>query len=231
MTGTARMTPDDVWRTIDSERLSLAALLDDLSPSEWETPSLCTGWRVREVAAHLTLAHLGVFPALVAAVRARGSFDRMIHDTAVREAGHPVAEFAPRLRAMAGSRRKAPGVTRLEPLIDVLVHGQDIAVPLGRARTMPAEAAATAAQRAWSMGFPFRARRRLAGFRLTATDCDWTAGADDLAGPGAGGTVEGPVSALLLLVTGRDTAALPLLSGPGLPALTERLAAPGTRRA
>ncbi|MFZ3495546.1 maleylpyruvate isomerase family mycothiol-dependent enzyme [Streptomyces sp. 5.8] len=233
MTGTARMNPDDVWRTIDSERLSLADLLDDLSPSEWETPSLCAGWRVREVAAHLTLAHLGVFPALVAVVRARGGFDRMIHDTAVREAAHPAAEFAPRLRAMAGSRRKAPGVTHLEPLIDILVHGQDIAVPLGRPRTMPAGAAATAAQRAWSMGFPFHARRRLAGFRLKATDCDWTAGTGDTttATATAASTVEGPVSALLLLVTGRDTAALPLLSGPGLPALTERLAGPGARRA
>ncbi|MCJ0875716.1 hypothetical protein [Streptomyces sp. AP-93] len=69
-----------------------------------------------------------------------------------------------------------------------------------------------------------------------ATDCDWTAGTGDAAGSGTAAatsatTVEGPVSALLLLVTGRDTAALPLLSGPGLPALAERLAGPGARRA
>ncbi|MGW6709918.1 maleylpyruvate isomerase family mycothiol-dependent enzyme [Streptomyces sp. NPDC054956] len=217
------MNPDDVWRTIDSQRLSLADLLDDLSPEEWETPSLCAGWRVREVAAHLTLAQLGALPVLVAAVRARGSFDRMIHDTAVREAVRPVSEYAPKLRAMAGSRRKAPGVSHLEPMLDILVHGQDITVPLGRTRAMPADAAMTAAQRAWSMGFPFRARRRLAGFRLEATDCDWTAGEE------GGSPVRGPVSALLLLVTGRDTAALPLLSGPGLPALAERLGATGTR--
>ena len=70
------MDLDDVWRSIDSERLSLADLLDDLSPAEWETPSLCTGWLVRDVAAHLTQAHMGYRDALVAAVRARGSFDR-----------------------------------------------------------------------------------------------------------------------------------------------------------
>lgn len=223
MAGTVRMNPDDVWRTIDGERLSLADLLDDLSPAEWEVPSLCAGWRVRDVVAHLTLAHMGVFPALVAAVRARGSFDRMIHDTAVRESVRPVPEYAPRLRAMAGSRRKAPGVTLLEPMLDVLVHGQDIAVPLGRTRAMPTGAAATAAQRAWSMGFPFHARRRLAGFRLAATDCDWTAGGAPGPGDGRDPLVEGPVSALLLLVTGRHSTALPLLSGPGLPALGERL--------
>uniref|UniRef100_A0AAU2JJ51 Maleylpyruvate isomerase family mycothiol-dependent enzyme n=1 Tax=Streptomyces sp. NBC_00049 TaxID=2903617 RepID=A0AAU2JJ51_9ACTN len=214
MTRTTLMSREQVWRAIDGQRLDLADLLDDLSPAEWETPSLCHGWRVREVAAHLTLAHMGFLPALVAAVRAGGSFDRMIHDTAVREARRPVEEFAPRLRAMAGSRRKAPVVTHLEPLLDILVHGQDIAVPLGRSRTMPVEAAATSAQRAWSMGFPFGARRRLAGLRLEATDCDWSVG--------AGETVEGPVAALLLLVTGRRSAALPLLAGPGLPALRSR---------
>ena len=53
------MDLDEVWRSIDSERASLADLLDDLSPAEWETPSLCEAWRVREVAAHLTLAHTG----------------------------------------------------------------------------------------------------------------------------------------------------------------------------
>ncbi len=105
---------------------------------EWETPSLCAGWRVRDVAAHLTLAHMGAFPAVVALARARGNFNRMVRDTAVRQAALPVREYAPRLRAMAGSRRKAPGVSHLEPLIDVLVHGQDIAIPLGRTRPMPA---------------------------------------------------------------------------------------------
>ena len=99
---------------------------------------------MRDVAAHLTLAQMGVLPAAVAAVRARGNFDRMIHDTAVRQARMPVREYAPRLRAMAAGVR-APGVSHLEPLIDVLVHGQDIAIPLGRARPMPAQAAMAAA--------------------------------------------------------------------------------------
>ena len=89
----------------------------------------------------------------------------------------------------------------MEPLIDVLVHGQDIALPLGRTRPMPTAAAAAAAQRAWDMGFPFRARKRLAGLRLAATDADWAVG--------SGEPVEGPIAALLLLVTGRDAAARP----------------------
>jgi uncharacterized protein (TIGR03083 family) len=200
------MDRDHVWQVIDRERLSLADLFDDLSPQEWETPSLCAGWRVRDVAAHLTLSQMGLFPAVAAAVRARGNFNRMVRDTAVRQARLPVREYAPRLRAMAGSRRKAPGVSHLEPLIDVLVHGQDIAIPLGRTRPVPAEAAMAAADRVWPDLFPWRAARKLPGFRFAATDCSWTAGEGEL--------VEGPIAAILLLLTGRD-AALAQLSGPG----------------
>jgi uncharacterized protein (TIGR03083 family) len=204
------MELDEVWRTIDGERMSLADLLEDLSPAEWNAPSLCDAWRVSDVAVHLTQAHMGLGPALIGAVRARGSFDRMIRDSALRAAPVPAGECARRLRAMAGSRRTAPFLTPMEPLIDVLVHGQDVALPSGRARPMPPTAAAAAAQRAWDVGFPFRARKRLAGLRLAATDADWTVG--------SGRSVEGPIAALLLLVTGRD-AAVHELTGEGVGAL------------
>lgn len=208
------MNRDEVWRTIDAERLSVADLLDDLSAEEWETPSLCAGWRVRDVAAHLTLAQMGVLTAAHEVLRAGGDFNRMIRDSARRQAERPVEEYSRRLRGMVGSRRKAPGVTHLEPLIDILVHGQDIAIPLGRTRTMPVEAAATAATRVWTMSWPFRARRRLRGLRLMATDVSWTVG--------QGPRVEGPISALLLLLTGR-TADLARLSGSGAGELRARL--------
>ena len=200
------MDVDEVWQTIDAERASLADLLEDLSPTEWQTPSLCDAWRVGDVAAHLTLAHMSPVEAAAGALRARGSFDRMIRDTALRAGGRPRQEYARRLRAMIGSRRRAPFVSPLEPLIDVLVHGQDITIPLGRTRHMPPAAAAAAAQRVWDMGFPFRARRRLAGLRLTATDTEWAVG--------SGAPVEGPIAALLLLVTGRN-AGVDRLTGDG----------------
>lgn len=206
------MELDEVWRTIDQQRAGLADLLDDLSPAEWETPSLCAGWRVRDVAAHLTQAHMGIGPAAVALVRARGSFDRMVRDSALRQARLPVDSYAPTLRAMVGSRRMAPMITPLEPLTDVLVHGQDIALPLGRVRPMPPTAAAASAERVWSTSFPFRARKRLAGLHLRATDHPWEAGEGEL--------VEGPVSALLLLLTGRP-AGVDLLTGPGVARLRE----------
>ncbi|MCF2528077.1 maleylpyruvate isomerase family mycothiol-dependent enzyme [Yinghuangia soli] len=208
---------DEVWRAVDAQRAAIADLLDDLAPDEWDVPSLCSAWRVRDVAAHLTLAHMPAGRATLAVLRARGSFHRMIRDTAVRQARLPAEQFAPMLRAMVGSRRTAPLITPLEPLIDSLVHGQDIAIPLARDLPMPTAAAATAATRVWSAQWLFRPRRKLGPVRLVATDHTWA--------EGEGPTVEGPMSAILLLLAGRTPAALPRLTGPGLPTIESRAAA------
>jgi uncharacterized protein (TIGR03083 family) len=157
---------------------------------------------------------------LPALIRAGGSFDRMIRDTAIRQARLPVSEYPRRLRTMVGSRRTAPFLTHIQPLIDVLCHAQDIARPIGRPYPMPVDAAVVAADHIWRSSFPFRAQRRLRGVELVATDAPWRAG--------AGRRVEGPMSALLLLVSGRP-AALADLAGPGaatLPATFLRDAGP-----
>jgi uncharacterized protein (TIGR03083 family) len=198
----------------------MAALLEDLTDEEWETQSLCAGWRVREVAAHLTQAHTGVWEAARGLARARGDFNRMIDTMARKRARLPVAEFPARLRAMAGSRKKAPGVSALEPLIDVLVHGQDIAIPLGREHAMPVAAARMSVERVWPDLFPFRAGRRFGTIGFAATDCGWSAG--------TGAAVEGPIGAILLVLTGRP-AGLARLTGPGVTEVEERLVA--TRKA
>ena len=208
------MDRDEVWRTIDQQRAELADLMETFTDADWETPSLCEGWRVREVGAHLTLAQTGLLEAIGATVRARGNFNRMIHDTAMQQAELPVAEYPALLRAMIGSRRKAPFVSDLDPLTDQLVHGQDMVVPLGRTREMPRAAAAAAAQRAWDLNWPFGVKKRLKGFSLSATDHPWSVG--------DGPVVEGPVRALLMLVTGRHIV-LPELSGPGAGQLRARL--------
>jgi uncharacterized protein (TIGR03083 family) len=50
------------WQVIDAQRLGLAGLLDDLSEHEWQQPSLCDGWTVRDVAAHLTCSNSAPAP-------------------------------------------------------------------------------------------------------------------------------------------------------------------------
>lgn len=203
------MDAEASWRVIAEQRLRLADLLEPLSDAEWETPSLCAGWRIRDVAAHVALAADPPSTAemLAAAVRGRGSFHRINHDTAVDHARRPVERIVASLRDNAYSRR-LPMVTNYRNIVpDILVHAQDIAIPLGRDLPTPVDAARAAADHVWRMGWPFWARRWLRGIRVAATDTEWSAGTGD--------RVDGPMVALLLLLTGRTTAALPRLTGPG----------------
>lgn len=198
------LDPDERWRVVDRERASLAELLAELSAHEWETPTQCGDWRVRDVAAHLTLpGRVGRRWALRECVRARGDFDRMIRDTAMREAQQPTADILAHLRSIVGRHQPAPFTTPRETLLDLLVHGQDIALALGRDRPMPPAAARDAAERVWTMRFPPRPWP-LPRARLFATDIDWERG--------EGREVRGPIAALLLLLTGREAAASPHLT-------------------
>ena len=213
------MDREQAWQVVEQERLRLADLLAGLADDEWDTPSLSAGWRVRDVAAHVALAPQPPGPGeMVAwAVRARGRFHRLNHDVSVAHAeARTGAELVAELRDHAASRRMPVLTNYRNILFDTLVHVQDIAIPLHRTLPMPVAAARAGATRVWTMGWPFWAKRRLAGFRLVATDTLWTVGEGEQ-------VVCGPIEALLLLVTGRP-AALDRLTGAGVGALTERVA-------
>lgn len=96
-------------------------------------------------------------------------------------------------------------------LFDAIVHSQDIAIPLDRNFAVPVGFSRQGVERVWAMGWPFNARRRLAGLRLTATDTEWTVG--------AGPEVAGTALSLLLLLTGRASTVLDCLHGPGVEGL------------
>ena len=190
------MDRDQSWRVIDDHRTRVADLLDQLDDEEWERPSLCEGWQVRDVGAHLSqAATTGLGEALRAAVAARGSFDRMIRETAIARGSRPREQIVADLRGIVGSRKLAPSTVWRDPLLDVLVHAQDIARPLGLRFESPVEAQVETAEWAWRRRFPFFPSRRFRGFRFVADDADWTRG--------SGTEVRGPVGALLLLSTGR----------------------------
>jgi uncharacterized protein (TIGR03083 family) len=200
MAADTSMNVEQIWRAVATERASLVELLESLPGTAWDHASLCDGWRVREVVAHLILstrADLGSI--LVNLIRARGNLARLIRDTAIRHAhGRTTGQLLAELRECVDSRVTAVGTAPADRLMDVLVHGQDIAAPLGIAREMPVAAARLALERVWQMGAPFHARDKLRGCRLVATDGEWTVG--------EGPVIEGSVTALLLLITGRPTA-------------------------
>lgn len=213
------MDPDDVWRGIDDQRRRLVDLLEDLSDDEWRHPSLCEGWTVRQVAAHVALQNTGwsTMPrAVLEMIRARG-MDGAIHAVACRHAELPTQRLVAGVRERIGVWRPLPTVTHRESAIDYLVHLQDIAIPLGRREAMPGDVATVAADRVWRSPRMFDARRRFAGYRFVASDVGWSAG--------EGQDVTGPIGANLLLLTGRR-AGLERLTGPGGEALR---AAPGIR--
>jgi uncharacterized protein (TIGR03083 family) len=210
------MDRDDVWRAIDDQRSRLVELLEDLSDQEWRHPSLCRGWTVRDVAAHVALQNttVSMMPRAVLDMVRSGGMNGAIHALACRHAANPTDQIIGEIRDRIGVWRPLPTVTYREALIDYLVHTQDIAIPLGRPVDMLASAAAVAADRVWASARMFHARKKLAGYRLVATDTTWSVG--------QGQEVTGPISALLLLLTGR-AAALPRLSGAGAAELQARL--------
>lgn len=200
---------EEYWQAVRSVRLAVADLLETLPAAEWDAPSLCAGWRVRDVAGHLSLVPtITTGELLSAGPRAGFNMHRINTHLALRHGARPPEEILAHLRAHAGTRRTARVLDTRNSLFDVIVHSQDIAIPLGRPFAVPAEYTRLGLQRVWAMGFPFRAARRLAGLRLQATDTDWAVG--------SGPQITGPALSLLLLLTGRTQTAVQTLSGPGL---------------
>lgn len=208
---------DEIDAAVRAERLSLCDLPEGLDDSEWAAQSMCSAWTVRDVAAHLTTTTRETVPSVVkAAIKARGSFDRMTVDVAgERAATFTTDELVAQLRESAGSSRRMPGISPMDPLMDLLIHGQDIARPLGRRYVMRPEVAAPSL--AYVAGNRFLGGpQRLAGLELIATDVPWASG--------KGPRVQGTAEDLLLVAAGR-AAGLAHLTGPGVEILVERLAA------
>ena len=203
------MDVDEVWRHTHEQRRRLAELARSLSEDDWAVPSLCHGWTVRDVVAHvMRSATVTPVEVAVALVRSCGRYNVVVAEDARRAARRPVGELLAEFERHEGSRRHPLGTSVVDPLLDVLVHSQDIAVPLGRDHPMPIEPAVVAARRARRLGLLFPGLRVRRGVRVRATDADF--------GVGQGPLVEGPMQAVLLLLTGRTQAALPALRGPGV---------------
>ncbi|HET9872733.1 MAG TPA: maleylpyruvate isomerase family mycothiol-dependent enzyme [Propionibacteriaceae bacterium] len=189
------MDSETIWRHIDTERMELANVLESLPQAAWDTPSLCEGWRVRDVGAHLALSHARLRDMVRPAIRSGFRYNAMTRYAAICS---PLTheQIVATLRAFVGSRRRVSFVTELEPLLDILVHSQDICMPLGIDHPMPVDAAVAAANRVLSIRGPMRLWERPQGLRLVASDADWAYGVGEVR--------EAPMQAHLLTLTGRQ---------------------------
>jgi uncharacterized protein (TIGR03083 family) len=211
MTGTPM--PDDTWTVVHAERRALAADLAGLAPEKWQTPSLCEGWTVHDVLAHMVATARLTPPVFLVRLAASGFRISRLTETqlAAERAGGPTATLAA-FRTVETSRSAPPG-PKLSWLGEVLVHAEDIRRPLGLRHDYPLAAVTAVADFYAGSNVLIGGKRRVAGLTLRATDTDWS--------HGSGPAVEGPALALLLATTGRR-AALAELSGPGLETLRSR---------
>ena len=78
----------DVWPLVHAERAALAEDLERLDEGSWEAPSLCPGWTVHDVVAHLVdSARTTRIRFVVAFARAGFDFDRLNACGVERERG------------------------------------------------------------------------------------------------------------------------------------------------
>ena len=210
-----RTTPERVFAAVADERRQIADLIDELDDSHLATPSLCSGWDVRTVAAHLVSVFADSFWVFMGTAARRRSMAHAIDELARRRAQLPAAEIAATLRRCADYPLSPPLFGPLDPLADILVHGGDMRIPLNLPFEPDPELAALALDfltGPWPFGFVPLGRLR--GISLYASDIDQTWG--------KGVEISGPASAVLMAVCGRK-ALLHLLDGPGLPLLRRRL--------
>lgn len=180
---------------VQGEFLALAADLGALPETAWDTPSLCEGWRVREVVAHVTMpARYGVDEFMAELAACEGDFTRLSNLIAARDSSLPTGTLVANLRDPVMHGWAPPGGGAIGALSHVVIHGLDVAVPLGIERP-PGEGIRTVVASLAEDGAHQHFGFSLDGLRLRANDIEWS--------HGSGTTLTGRAGDLILLMAGR----------------------------
>ena len=188
---------DTIRDMIAAQRGELAAVLVGLPASGWDEPTLCAGWRVREVVAHVTMPfRYSGRRFMLELAKSRGRFNEMADRLARRDAARmSPAELTEAVGSNTGHPWRPPGGGFEGALAHDVIHGLDITVPLGLAFAVPEERlrrvlpASTAEKSVTFFGAD------LAGTEFRACDLDWTLG--------SGTPLTGTAADLLLALCGR----------------------------
>jgi uncharacterized protein (TIGR03083 family) len=182
--------------SITAERRALAAMLDGLGVEQWDAPSLCDGWAVRHVVAHLTMPFRYSAPVfLLKLALAGGRFQRMSDAVARRDGARPAAELIAAVRDNAEHPWKPPGGGYQGALVHDVIHTLDITCPLRIEHPFPAETLRTVLDTVSDPKTRQFFGTQADGVELRATDLDWS--------NGHGAPLLGQARDLALLLTGR----------------------------
>ncbi|PEG37524.1 DinB family protein [Mycolicibacterium agri] len=201
-------------RMARDERVELAALLEGLTPEQWDSPSLCEKWRVRDVVAHAIgfdpLTRTQLLKRMAKGLVTRGGANAV---GVAEYADVPPGELLALVRRFAEPQGITAGFGGKIALTDGMIHQQDIRRPLGIPRTIDPDRLRVALQ--FSLYAPrLLGARQVRGLRLVATDMGWS--------HGKGPEVRGSGEALLMAMAGRRDAVKDL-DGPGKDMLARRL--------
>ena len=206
------MEPKDLFF---EERDSIVQTLRSLTPEQWDAPSLCEGWRVRDVVGHLTTGFEMSLPAVfVKTARAGFSINKASARAGVETGARPTEQLTQGLESITGLSgfAKLIGYAKLVP--DVTIHHEDIRRAVGLApHDVPAERMKFSLSTLRKDTGPLKAKKRTSGLRFVATDIDWA--------EGEGPEVRGPALSLLLAMGGRG-AGIDECEGDGVAVLRGR---------
>src|SRR3954467_15514087 len=166
----------DLMPMVHAERASLGDYLDTLTPEQWTAPTWCDKWNVQELVGHLTAAGNITAPHFFGGFLRTGfNFDKFVEGDLRSYAEGTPAEVKTRFDEIIDSNRKPPGPAYVA-LGEVMVHGEDIRRPLGARGDHSPDALVTLAELYKKTGAPLRAKKRVAGLSMRATDVEWSSG-------------------------------------------------------
>ena len=167
----------DTFDHVAEQRRALVDRLEGLDEEQWRTPSLCEGWEARHVAGHLNIAWAVSPLRLVGSIVRHRGYNRA-NLTLSRELGErPKAELLEGLRTNATVKTRPPGTPPEGVLADVLIHAQDILIPLGTGFDAPDEALGLILGYLTSKkGKMLNPSGGIEGLTYRATDLDWSWG-------------------------------------------------------
>lgn len=204
----SKIPANEIWPLVHAERLALIDDLGTLTADQWETPSLCSGWSVHDVAAHLVDNARATFVRLLIAMAKAGfNFDRQ-NDQGVAAAKAATPEGTLRkLMKVAGLRDTPPGPVASR-LVEEIAHGEDIRRAVGLERDYPARSLELAIKYQAATPQGIGGAKELASRVQLCTQ-------DETFRWGIGSQIVGTRLELLMLLSGRGKHARGL-SGPGM---------------